>query len=216
MTWEGQNPYGSEAQVELFTRLLDHYGVEKAILVGNSAGGTLAMQAALEHPERVSALILVDPAVYSGGGAPQWLKPLLGTPQMKRLGPLLTRQILSRGSELIKMAWHDPTKLPEEMRANYLKPFQVENWDKALWEFTLASQPAHLTERLNALNLPILVITGDDDRIVPTEQSIRLAEELPDAQLEVIAEAGHVPHEEQPLKFMQAVNRFLDQLQPED
>jgi len=215
-SWEGQNPYEPEAQVELLVQLLDQYGVEKAILVGNSAGGALGMQAALAHPERILALILVDPAVYTGGGAPEWLKPLLGTPQMRRLGPLVTQQILKRGPELIKLAWHNPALLSEEMLENYQKPFQVENWDKALWEFTLASQPNNLAERLDELKLPILVITGDDDRIVPTEQSIRLADELPDARLEVITEAGHVPHEEQPLAFIQAVNRFLDQILPED
>ena len=70
LEWEGQNPYSPEAQVELVIGLLDHFGVDQAILVGNSAGGTIAMQAALTYPERVSALVLVDPAVYNGGGAP--------------------------------------------------------------------------------------------------------------------------------------------------
>ena len=66
LTWKGRNPYSSEAQVELVISLLNHFGVEKAILVGNSAGGTVSMQVALMHPERVTALILVDPAVYIG------------------------------------------------------------------------------------------------------------------------------------------------------
>ena len=56
LTWQGQNPYSPEAQVELVIGLLDHFGVEQAILVGNSAGGTVSMQVALAHPERVSAL----------------------------------------------------------------------------------------------------------------------------------------------------------------
>ena len=94
LTWQGQNPYSPEAQVELVIGLLDHYGVQQAILVGNSAGGTVSLQVALAHPERVSALILVDPAVYNGGGAPGWLQPILATPQMRHLGPLITRQIL--------------------------------------------------------------------------------------------------------------------------
>ena len=216
LTWEGQNPYGSEAQVDLLTGLLDHYGVEKAILVGNSAGGTVAMQTALAHPERVSALILADPAVYSGGGAPDWLKPLLGTSSMRRLGPLLTRTMLNRSSQLIKMAWHNPALLSDEMIENYKKPLQVENWDKALWEFTLASRPPDLAERLKELTLPVLVITGDDDRIVPPADSIRLAGELPNADLEVIDEAGHVPHEEQPQAFLREVNRFLQRIQTEE
>jgi pimeloyl-ACP methyl ester carboxylesterase len=209
LSWEGQNPYSPEAQVALVIGLLDHFVVQHAILVGNSAGGTVAMQVALAYPERVSALILVDPAVYAGGGAPSWIRPLLGTPQMRHLGPLVARQIQARGPQLIELAWHDPSRLAPETIALYQKPLQVENWDKALWEFTLASQASGLPDRLAEFTLPVLVITGDDDRIVPTADSIRLAGELPNASLVVIPQAGHVPHEERPDLFMQAVNEFL-------
>ena len=214
LTWQGQNPYGAEAQEALLIGLLDHFGVRQAILVGNSAGGTLAMQTALAFPERVSALILVDPAVYTSGGAPEWVRPLLNTPQMRHLGPLIARQLLSRGPELIEMAWHNPAHLRPEILAMYQKPFQVENWDKALWEFTLASRPLDLPDQLGELNLPALVVTGDDDRIVPTAESIRLAKELPHAGLVVIANAGHVPHEEQPQAFLDAVVNFLSTIHP--
>ena len=213
INWQGQNPYSAETQVELAVGLLDHFGVEKAILVGNSAGGTLAMQTALAYPERVSAMVLVDPAVYNGGGAPQWVQPILATPQMRRLGPLISRQILKRGQNLIKLAWYNPAKLSPETLDEYQKPFRVENWDKGLWEFTLASQPTGLIDRLNELTLPTLVITGDHDRIVPTKDSIKLASELPNATLEVISDAGHVPHEEQPQRFLEIVTSYLSTLQ---
>jgi pimeloyl-ACP methyl ester carboxylesterase len=91
----------------------------------------------------------------------------------------------------------------------YQKPLLVENWDKALWYLTTSSRESGLPERLDELTLSILVITGDDDRIVPTEQSVRLAGELPNASLVVIPQSGHVPHEEKPTEFMQAVEEFL-------
>jgi pimeloyl-ACP methyl ester carboxylesterase len=213
LTWQGQNPYSPETQVELVIGLLDHYGIKQAVLVGNSAGGTVAMQAALAHPERIVALILIDPAVYRGGGIPGWLQPLLASPQMRHLGPLVTRQILARGRELIKMAWHNPDLLPPEMAEYYLKPFKVEHWDKALWELTLASRPTGLPLRLSEFSMPTLVITGDDDRIVPTKDSLRLADELPNASLDIIQNAGHVPHEEQPQAFIDAVINFVGQIQ---
>ena len=62
---------------------------------------------------------------------------------------------------------------------------------------------------LAELTLPVLVITGDDDRIVPTEESLRLAEELPAAALTVIPNCGHVPQEECQGPFMQALVAFL-------
>ncbi|HSQ17869.1 MAG TPA: alpha/beta hydrolase [Anaerolineales bacterium] len=212
LTWEGTNPYSPEAQVALVLGLLDHFGVQQAILVGNSAGGTVAMQVALAYPERVTALILVDPAVYSGGGAPALVRPLLATPQMRHLGPLIARQIQVRGPELIELAWHDPSLITPETLELYKRPLQVENWDKALWELTIASRASGLAERLSEFTLPVLVITGDDDRIVPTADSIRLAGELPNAELVVIPAAGHVPHEERPAEFMQAIEAFLTSL----
>lgn len=214
LTWQGRNPYSPDAQVELVIGLLDHYAAQQAILVGNSAGGTVALQVALAHPERISSLILVDPAVYRGSGVPRVMRYLLATPQMRHLGPLFTRQILKHGLELIKLAWHNPALLPPEMVEYYQKPFRVENWDKSLWEFTLTSHPAGLSEHLDELTLPVMVITGDDDRIVPTTDSIRLAGELPDASLRVIQNSGHVPQEEQPQMFMEAVKGFLSKIQP--
>jgi pimeloyl-ACP methyl ester carboxylesterase len=172
----------------------------------------VAVYTALQHPERVSGLVLVDAAIYSGGGAPDWIKPLLRTPQMRRLGPLVARSIGAMGDNLANMAWHDPSKLTPEAAEGYRKPLRVENWDRALWEFTLASRDLGLADRLDEIGVPVLVVTGDDDRIVPTEESIRLAGELPDAGLAVIAACGHVPQEECPAEFLDAVRGFLADL----
>lgn len=209
LEWEGESPYSQDSQVELVIGLMDKLGIEKATLVGNSAGGTVSMLTALKYPERVQSLILVDPAVYAGGGAPAWIRPLLGTPQMRHLGPLFARQIQTRGPELINVAWHDPSKVTPEIMEGYQNPLRVENWDKALWELTISSRESGLAERLNEFALPVLVITGDDDRIVPTEQSVRLGGEIPNAELVVIPNCGHVPQEECPAEFMQAVDYFL-------
>jgi len=91
----------------------------------------------------------------------------------------------------------------------YKKPLLVDNWDRALWEFTLASTSSNLKNELDQFALPILVITGDNDQIVPTDDSIRLSNALLNASLVVIKNAGHVPHEEQPRDFIIAIQEFL-------
>lgn len=212
LTWEGDNPYTRDAQVAQAVGLLDMLSIDEAILVGNSAGGTIAAEITLAHPDRVSALVLVDAAIYTGGGAPPFIKPLLRTPQMRHLGPLLSRSFLRQGGSLLDLAWHDPSLITPEDIAAYEKPLRIENWDKALWEFTLASEVSDLPERLDELTLPVLVITGDDDRIVPTEESVRLADELPDAELIVIPNTGHLPQEESPALFLEAVLDFVNRL----
>ncbi len=210
LRWDGPSPYSPEAQADLTVGLMDVLGIERAILVGNSAGGTTALLTALTYPERVEALVLVDPAVYVGGGTPRWVRPLLNTPQMRPLGPLLARSIRDWGRDFGRSAWHDPTRLTPEIWEGYTKPLRAENWDRALWEVTRASHPLGLEKRLGEVRVPVLVVTGDDDRVVPTEQSIRLAEEIPGAQLAVIPQCGHVPQEECPGPFLEAVEAFLN------
>ena len=210
--WTGQNPYSADAASDLTVGLMDELGVDQAVLVGNSAGGTVALYTALRYPERVKALILVDPAIYSGGGSPAWLRPILTSPQGRRLGPLFSRAIKNWGYQFGQSAWHDPSKFTDKIWAGSSKPLQAENWDRGLWEFTQASRPLGLPERLGELSVPVLVITGDDDRIVPTEQSIQLAGEIPGAELVVIPNCGHVPHEECPEAVLAAVDKFLSNL----
>ena len=214
LTWEGENPYSTAAQPRIALGLLEHLGKERAILVGNSAGGTLALHMALQYPESVEALILISPAVYTGGGAPGFVRPLLQTPQLRRIGPLLVRSFLGQGASLLDSAWHDPSKITPEMQAGYTRPLRAENWDKALWEMTLATDYPEIVSRLGELQLPVLIITGDDDRIVPTADSVRLANEIPGAELVVIPNSGHVAHEETPEAVMAAIDEFLARVAP--
>ena len=209
--WPGYNPYEIDAQVELTVGLMDALELDAAVLVGNSAGGSVAMATALAHPDRVAALILVDPAIYTGGGTPAIVRPLLNTPQMRRLGPLIARRIRDWGRDFGRSAWHDPTKMPADYWENYERPLQAQNWDRALWELTRASRRIDFPARFDELTMPILVITGDDDRIVPTEDSIRLADELPTANLAIMPNCGHVPHEECPAAFLSAVASFWEE-----
>lgn len=205
----GDNPYTPASQVELTIGLMDSLGVDQAVLIGNSAGGTIAMLTALEYPQRVAALILVDPAVYAGGGAPAWVRPLLRLPQIRRIGPLFVRNIRDWGREMLVAAWHDPALITPAIVNGYTLPLSVDNWDRALWELTIASQESNLIEQLEEFSLPILIITGDDDRIVPTADSVRLAGEIPGAELVVVPNCGHVPQEECPEAFLAAVDAFL-------
>jgi pimeloyl-ACP methyl ester carboxylesterase len=212
LKWKGQNPYSPEAQQVILDDLLDYYKIQKAILVGSSAGGGIAVQYAINHPERITALILVDAAIYKGGGSPGLLRPLLATPQMRRLGPLFIRQFIRAGVRPLELAWHKPSNVDPKILDFYKKPLMADNWDQALWEFTIAQHDLALGVRLNECNFPVLVISGDNDRIVPTADSIRLSKELQNASITIIPDAGHLPHEEQPAVFMDAVQKFLNTL----
>jgi len=211
--WEGENPYSPAAQADLTIALMDELGMERAVLVGHSAGAVIAVLAAEKYPERVSGLVLEDPAVVSGGGTPAWIAPLLRTPQARHIGPLIVRRLAGSSSdEFIRSAYADPTLVTEPVLAGYRKPLSAENWDRALWELTVAPRPDDPEDALPKLLMPVLVVYGEKDTFVPPEDSRRAAELLPNATATGIPEVGHIPHEEVPGAFETLVFRFLDDL----
>ena len=185
--------------------------MERAILVGNSAGGTVSLLTALTHPERVEGLVLVDPAVY-GGRELRIVSGCCACSTDASSGAAPGSAHPEDGKEILRVAWHDPARSTPQVWAGYMRPLQAENWDRALWELTRARRPLDLAERVAEMDGPVLVVTGDDDRIVPTEASLRLARELLGADLLVIPNCGHLPHEECPQPFLQGVEAYIDRL----
>lgn len=208
---DGESPYSSEAQADQTVALMDHLGVDKAVLVGNSAGGTVALLTALRHPGRVSGLVLIAPGVYFGmnDGSPAWVRHVLATPQGRRLGRLLVRATGKPGPDLWASFWHDPSKQEPEDEASYLQTFSVDHWDLAFLELFRTARPLGLPERLAEVRVPVLVVTGDHDQWVPMGHNEQLTTGVPDGRLEVIADCGHLPQQEQPQAFVQVVRSFV-------
>lgn len=206
------SPYSPEAQASLTVALMDQMGVDKAILVGNSTGGTIALLTALRYPQRVQALVLVGAMVYSGypvSQAPNWLR----THFPRKAGALLIRLMIGRlYNTIIRKFWNNPERVTPDILAGYRKALQMENWDRAMWELILSTHYLELEVQISTIKVPSLVLTGDNDRTVPTKQSIRLSYDLPNASLAVLPSCAHVPHEECPEAFLKAVQPFLDKL----
>ena len=206
------NPYTPPAQLELTLGLLDALGIQRAVLVGSSSGGALAVQFALSYPERVAGLVLVSPVLQSRGArAP--LRWLYGTPQAVRMGPYVMRQFAEEpGLELLRRAYADPSRLTDADIAGYRRPLRADNWDGALWEVTKASRRSDLLPRLAELDVPTLVVGGAGDTLLPPEQLEAVASRIPDAELQVLEECGHTSHEECPDAFLATVIPWLDTL----
>jgi len=218
LEWDGINPYSEEGNINLLLRLMDEFQIEEAILVGNSAGGTLATAFTLAHPERVRGLIEVDAAIYQTMPDSKLLDWLLDTAQMDQIGPLISRRLAGRsGEDFIERAWRDSSELEDnpEILAGYRKPLMAENWDRALWEHTKATDAPDLAGRLDQIQVPTLVVSGEDDLIVPVENSQRLAQDIPGATLIIFENCGHLPQEECPNAFMSAAADFIDTISEE-
>lgn len=206
--WRTGNPYDEEANVNYVIGLMDHFGADKAILVGNSAGGRVALATAVAYPERVQALVLVDSSGASGREI-SLTQILYQLPQLRAIGPYAVRGIASSGVDSIYEAWHDPSLVTEEILEGYQLPLQVENWDRALFEFQRANLRPDLSQSLDRLTMPVLVLSGDDDRVIPMEYAVRLSEQIAGSELVIFENCGHLPHEECPEDFMDTVGAFI-------
>ena len=208
--WNERNPYESSAAVDQLITLLDEFNIEQAVLVGNSYGAVLAVQAAQSYPERVEALILADAAVYVEEEMPAWLFEL---PQVRRLGPLFARQ-LGQSEAFIRQTYLNPEQISDERMTLTAIQTQVDNWDKAYWEYLKAwgVNTSEYKSKIPEIQQPVLVISGDGDAVVPVEDSQRLHSELPNSDLSILTSCGHVPQEECPELFIEAVDAWLSQL----
>jgi pimeloyl-ACP methyl ester carboxylesterase len=207
-SWSGVNPYGFEGNFELLDGLIaKHAAKRQVVLVGHSAGGQLAAEYARLNPTKVSALILVDPAILTTGGGPEGIEWFYQIPQIAKLGPILVSSIASSGDNLLRESFYDKSVLTQAVYDGYHQPLKVKGWEKAFWNFATASRKNKLVENLANLKTPTLLITGDRDTVVPTKDTVRLDSLLPNSELEVIRQTGHLPHEEQPAEFLASVTK---------
>ncbi|KAL8154363.1 hypothetical protein V2J09_012123 [Rumex salicifolius] len=132
----------------------------------------------------------------------------------------LVRMIIDKfGIAAIKNSWYDASLITDHILQGYTKPLRTKGWDKALVEYTVAmltdsaaeSKPSP-TGRLHEISCPVLIVTGDSDRLVPPWNSKRLASVIPGSQLEIIKNCGHLPHEERPEEFLSIVEKFLQRV----
>ncbi|MEA3640940.1 MAG: alpha/beta hydrolase [Lamprobacter sp.] len=208
-TRQGLEIYSKAAAMEQLFTLADALEFDQLILVGNSSGGTLALEAALAQPERVAGLILIAPWVYSKRPIlPDWL---VGLPQMGRISLGLARY-LGRNSPLLDYAYADPSKIDEERRALTGAHRLMAGWDLA-WGALLQrslTDPVTIAERLGEIKQPVLVLTGDADQIVPLSDTLATADALPNATLVQLPGCGHLPQEECPDRVEEAISSWLE------
>ena len=208
-TWD-LNPYGAQAQLQVLDELIARFGGNKEVyVVGHSAGGNLAAAYTIDNQDKLAASILFAPAVLSSGGGPSWLNWIFDIPQINHIGPLLVSSIATSGLDLLYRSYDDPDSVTEQTLAGYTQPLKVIGWEKAFWEFNKAPRNTGAGERLAEIRIPTLVITGDNDLVVATADSVTVAGIIPGAELVVIPQTGHLPNEESPAEFAKAVVDFI-------
>ncbi|MCW3057481.1 MAG: alpha/beta hydrolase fold protein [Solirubrobacterales bacterium] len=201
--------------------LLLALGHDRATFVGHSLGGGIAMQISYQFPERCERLVLVD----SGGlgrdvslllraatlPGSEFVLPLLSASRLLDAGRLagsaLGRLGLRAGTDIEEMARGHATLSDRESRAAFVQ--------------TLRSVVEPGGQRVNASNrlylakhLPLLLVWGERDSLIPVAHGREAHENVPGSRLEVFADSGHFPQLDEPERFLDVLVNFIDSTEP--
>ena len=179
---------------------LDPLGLQQVVLVGHSMGAAVAQRFAIDHPERVSALILIG-AFAALGRNPACIE--FGAVTLATLTDPLDPAFVREFQEST-LARTLPEPVMAGIVAESLKvPARV--W-KAAWAGLLA---ADLTSELPRIMAPTLLVWGDRDEMALRIEQDVLQRSIPRVHLDIFEGAGHAPHWEEPERFAARVSNFV-------
>lgn len=198
------------AQAQLVADVMASLDIRRAALVGHSMGGSVALHVALSRPDLVDRLVLVNPWLPSAAGQP-WPGELLRLPPIERWGRLIVRTLATpeRVERVLAGIYSDPDDVASATAAGHLVPTGVRGWDEAVVAVVRDLGHRSLPGSLEAVRVPTLIVWGSDDPWLDPGRGKELREEIPQAELVLIAGAGHLPFEEQPERFSAELIRFL-------
>ena len=213
--------YSLGAYASAVRDLLLALGHESATIVGHSLGGGIAMQFAYQYPERLDRLVLVG----SGGlgrevalmlravalpGA-EWVLPLLAQAKLDEAGALLAKGMhrlgFRAGADTEELARGFASLKDAGTRTAFLHTVRS--------VIDTGGQRVDASDRLYlASEVPSLLIWGEKDRIIPAAHGRAAHAKMPGSRLEVIPDAGHFPHRDEPYRFVDALERFIAETEP--
>jgi pimeloyl-ACP methyl ester carboxylesterase len=200
--------YRVEAQAALVVGLMDELKIERAVLVGSSLGGGVALAAAIDYPERVGGLVLVDSAAFTDPRGASLAPSYVNWPYV---GAAVTALALTSDGLVrdgLRKSFHDQSKVTDERVAAYYLPLTTRAGQRAARLVRQQRHMARVEQLLGKVTQPALLIWGAEDRLILLEEGRRLRAALPDARLVVFESCGHLPQEEMPERFAREVLAF--------
>ncbi|QGZ97120.1 alpha/beta fold hydrolase [Terricaulis silvestris] len=213
-------PAGYQASIEVFRDVVAAFvqsqNLTSFALAGSSMGGNVAWEYALAHPDQVNALILVD-----ASGWPEVRADLSEEPAVFKLlrnpvlGPAMSRldntRLIRDGLEA---SFVDRSLVTDAMVGRYSELARAPGHRDILLQMTLGFRERNFAtpERLAPLRMPVLILTGDQDRLVPPEHAQQFHDAIAGSQLITFENVGHIPQEERPAESAMAVHEFLYQV----
>ena len=191
---------------------LDAFGLAKVHLVLHDMGGPAGLLFAVEHPERVASLVVLNTTVYKSHYRP----PLPALTQLVPVVRDLTRPLFQRPAFefFFKYGCARPERMRDDVVENHWRLASRDGGIRHVFE-TWSRLPEgsasieRIRERMKRIAVPTLVLFGAEDPYLPPPNAERLAKDIPDAELQLLANAGHFLQEDAPEEVADRIARFL-------
>ena len=215
-----QAPEDYQASIDAYGDVVADFvrsqNLQRFALAGSSMGGNVAWEYALEHPDQVEALILVDASGWQETRA-EFADdpPVFAILRNPVIGPLLrdldSTRLIRQGLEA---SFGDPALVNDAMVTRYAEMSRAPGHRGILLQMTLGFRSRNFAtaERLAPLRMPVLILSGDQDRIVPVDHARRFNEAIGGSNLILFEGVGHIPQEEAADDSAMAVHEFLYQV----
>ncbi len=195
------------AQTRMILTFLDALGVEKTTIVGHDTGGGVALIMGVEHPDRVSRLVLTNVVAYDSWPIDDMIA--LGNPNWRSKTPKEVADFVAAG---LPDGLHNADRLTDEFRTGIVAPYSDEEGKISLIRNASALNTNHTTmliDRHKDIRAPTLVLWGVHDPWQTIRDGENLAREIPGAELVRIENASHWLQQDTPGPFARAILAFL-------
>jgi len=204
--------YSIDAFADFVIHFMDRLQIKKAVLVGHSLGGGIALLTSLKFPSRVTALVLLDAEAY-----PITLPLMLRVAKLPVIRSIIHRAIGEWVVRIsLKRSYYDHTLITDRLVDEYYRPFLTENGKSAPIKVLQAMDFEKLKElprRYRRIRKKTLILWGKEDRISRIHLAYKLKKDLPYAGLKIIPASGHLVQDEKPDVVNRAILKFVRQIQ---
>ena len=202
--------YSLELYVKVVDSLLLKLGIKKCIIGGNSLGGFVSWNYAIQYPSKVNKLILVDAAGYklTSKSVPIAFK-MAQWPFINSAFLYITPRIVIEKS--LKNVYYDERKVTDELIDRYFELSLREGNRKAFITRMTKNKvfSENISELVKTIPIPTLVLWGENDKLITLESAYKFHKDLPNDTLVILPRLGHTPMEEDPITTVNVVKDFL-------
>ncbi|WP_417735220.1 alpha/beta fold hydrolase [Rosistilla oblonga] len=199
-----------EVQADMIERFLDKLGIPAANFVAHDIGGGVALILADRSPDLVRTMVLSNSVAYDSWPIDEMLQ--LGHPRNAKMAPEDVKQLME---EALDVGLSRPDRLTDEFRTGIAKPYLEPDGIVSLVRNAASINTNHttkLTDRINRLTHPTLLLWGVDDQWQPVSTAEQLVKDMPNAKLHAVENCSHWVPQDAPEEFAGAVLEFLDQV----